>query len=46
MNGLIRASLRNPYAVTVGVFTILVLGILCLTQIPFDILPVFKSPAV
>jgi multidrug efflux pump subunit AcrB len=46
MNGLIRASLRNPYAVTVTVFTILVLGILCLTQIPFDILPVFKSPAV
>ncbi|HET6879131.1 MAG TPA: efflux RND transporter permease subunit [Pirellulales bacterium] len=46
MNGLIRASLRNPYAVTVSVFTILVLGILCLTQIPFDILPVFKSPAV
>ncbi len=46
MNGLIRASLRNPYAVTVTVFTILVLGVLCLTQIPFDILPVFKSPAV
>ncbi|HEX7376275.1 MAG TPA: efflux RND transporter permease subunit [Pirellulales bacterium] len=46
MNGLIRASLRNPYAVTVTVFTILVLGTLCLTQIPFDILPVFKSPAV
>ncbi|MGH7136302.1 MAG: efflux RND transporter permease subunit, partial [Pirellulales bacterium] len=46
MNGVIRASLRNPYAVTVTVFTILVLGILCVTQIPFDILPVFKSPAV
>jgi multidrug efflux pump subunit AcrB len=46
MNGLIRASLRNPYAVTVMVFTILVLGVLCLTQIPFDILPTFKSPAV
>jgi multidrug efflux pump subunit AcrB len=46
MDGVIRASLRNPYAVTVSVFTILVLGVLCLTQIPFDILPVFKSPAV
>ncbi|HEV3342964.1 MAG TPA: efflux RND transporter permease subunit, partial [Pirellulales bacterium] len=46
MNGLIRASLRNPYAVTVTVLTLLVLGALCLTQIPVDILPIFKSPAV
>ena len=46
MNGLIRASLKNPYAVTVTVLTLLVLGILALTQIPIDILPVFKSPAV
>ena len=46
MNGLIRASLKNPYAVTVTVLTILVLGVLCLIQIPRDILPIFKSPAV
>ncbi|HJT32359.1 MAG TPA: efflux RND transporter permease subunit [Pirellulales bacterium] len=46
MNGLIRASLKNPYAVTVSVLTILVLGIICTIQIPVDILPVFKSPAV
>ncbi|HVW36309.1 MAG TPA: efflux RND transporter permease subunit, partial [Pirellulales bacterium] len=46
MNGLIRASLKNPYAVTVTVLTLLVLGSLTLTRIPIDILPVFKSPAV
>jgi len=46
MNGLIRASLKNPYAVTVFCLTILVIGSLCLFMIPVDILPVFKSPAV
>ena len=46
MNGLIRASLRNPYAVTVMAFTLLIMGALTLTMIPIDILPVFKSPAV
>ncbi|HEV7223322.1 MAG TPA: efflux RND transporter permease subunit, partial [Pirellulales bacterium] len=46
MNGLIRASLKNPYAVVVFALTIIVLGALTLTQIPIDILPVFKSPAV
>jgi multidrug efflux pump subunit AcrB len=46
MNGLIRASLRNHYAVTVTVLTILVLGSLVLLQIPVDILPVSRSPAV
>jgi multidrug efflux pump subunit AcrB len=46
MNGLIRASLKNPYAVTVMVLTLLVLGILSARRIPVDILPVFKSPAV
>ena len=46
MNGLIRASLRNPIAVTVMVLTLLVLGGLATWQIPVDILPVFKSPAV
>src|SRR4051794_29321600 len=46
MNGLIRASLRNPVAVTVMVLTIAVLGGLAVSVIPVDILPVFKSPAV
>src|SRR5690348_2495189 len=46
MNGLIRASLRNPYAVTVMALTILVMGSLSARSIAVDILPVFKSPAV
>ena len=46
MNGLIRASLGNPYAVTVFCLTLVLLGTLSLFMIPVDILPVFKSPAV
>ena len=46
MNGLIRASLRNPYAVTVMVLTIIILGVIAVRSIPIDILPVFNSPAV
>lgn len=46
MNGLIRFSLGNPYAITVLCFTVFVLGILALTSIPIDILPAYKSPAV
>src|SRR3954452_23113958 len=46
MNGLIRASLNNHYAVTVVVLTVLVLGSLTLLQVPKDILPVSRSPAV
>ena len=48
MNGLIRASLNNPYAVTVFVLSIALIGSLVLVGglIPVDILPVFKSPAV
>src|SRR3954463_8094954 len=46
MNGLIRASLRNPIAVTVMSLAIAVLGGLAAYAIPIDILPVFKSPAV
>jgi len=46
MKGLIRASLGNPYAVIVMSLTIAVLGGLTLGQVPIDILPVFKSPAV
>jgi len=46
MNGLIRASLRNPYAVIVAMFTILVMGGLSLYALPIDILPIFRAPAV
>jgi multidrug efflux pump subunit AcrB len=46
MNGLIRASLRNPYAVIVAMLTILVIGVLCLLALPVDILPIFRAPAV
>jgi multidrug efflux pump subunit AcrB len=43
---LIKAALRNPYMVATIVFMILFLGIISLSQIAIDILPVFKSPAV
>jgi multidrug efflux pump subunit AcrB len=46
MNGLIRASLKNPIAVTVMCLTIVVIGTLSAMMVPVDILPVFKSPAV
>src|SRR6516164_11196083 len=46
MNGLIKASLNNPYAVTVTVLTLVVLGTLSISTVPMDILPVFRSPAV
>jgi multidrug efflux pump subunit AcrB len=46
MKGLIRASLNNPHAVIVAMLTIVVMGVLCLTRIPIDILPIFKAPAV
>src|SRR3954447_22020565 len=46
MNRLIRASLGNPHAVTVAVLTLAVLGSLTLVQVPKDILPVSRSPAV
>ena len=46
MDGLIRASLKNPIAVTVMVLSLVVLGGLAAYSIPIDILPVFKSPAV
>jgi multidrug efflux pump subunit AcrB len=47
MNGLIRFSLINWHAVIVFVLTLVVVGcLLLLTQIPFDILPVYTKPAV
>ena len=46
MNGLIKFSLGNWYAVVVAVLSIAVLGALTITMVPIDILPPFKSPAV
>jgi multidrug efflux pump subunit AcrB len=46
VNGLIRASLKNPYAVTVFCLSLVMLGTVAAYYIPIDILPVFKSPAV
>src|ERR1700687_1567735 len=47
---IVKASLKNPYAVTVLVLLILVIGLIpplgILWNIPRDILPVFKAPAV
>jgi multidrug efflux pump subunit AcrB len=44
--GLIRFALRKPRATTVLMLAIVVIGILCVTQIPVDILPVYDRPAV
>jgi len=46
VNGLIRASLKNPHAVTVFCLTLVMLGTVSAYLIPIDILPVFRSPAV
>ena len=45
---IVKASLKNPYAVTVLAVLILVLGFttLFVWEMPIDILPVFKAPAV
>jgi multidrug efflux pump subunit AcrB len=43
---LIQASLGNPYAVIVGTLTVVILGVLTAINVPQDILPVYKSPAV
>lgn len=44
--GLVKIALRNPYAVIVMVLMILVLGVTCISRIPTDLLPTFKTPAV
>ncbi len=44
--GLVRLALRNPYAVIVLCLAILVIGMTTLGNIPVDILPQFKTPAV
>ena len=46
MQKLIELALNRPRAVTVGILSVLVLGVMCVARIPVDILPVFNSPAV
>jgi multidrug efflux pump subunit AcrB len=43
---IVKAALKNPHAVAVLAFLILVVGLVALINIPVDILPVFKAPAV
>ncbi len=43
---LVRAALKNPYAVVVFLLLVMVLGINALRRIPADLLPIFKSAAV
>src|SRR6266849_11084661 len=43
---MVRAALKNPYAVIVMALAILVIGVTAITRIPTDLLPIFKTPAV
>ena len=43
---LVRAALKNPYAVIVFMLFLLVMGVNSLRRIPADLLPIFKTPAV
>src|SRR5216684_3141631 len=43
---IVKAALKNPFAVAVLAAMILVVGTVALVRIPKDILPVFKAPAV
>src|SRR5438552_13078486 len=43
---IVKAALKNPFAVVVLAAMILVVGTVALVRIPKDILPVFKAPAV
>jgi len=43
---MVKAALKNPYAVIVLALTILVIGLMAIFQLPTDILPTFKTPAV
>ncbi len=42
----LEVGLRNPYLVVVLVLAVLVVGLVALVQIPADLLPQFKTPAV
>jgi multidrug efflux pump subunit AcrB len=43
---LVETALRAPYAVIVGVLAIAVLGLTCVSRMPVDLLPQFRTPAV
>jgi len=43
---MVKAALKNPYAVIVLALAILVIGLTAITRLPTDILPTFKTPAV
>src|SRR3989441_12986889 len=43
---LVRVAVDNPYLVIVLCLFIVVIGYVCLSRIPVDILPSFKTPAV
>lgn len=43
---LVRAALKNPYAVVVLILVVAVIGFNSLRKLPADLLPIFKSPAV
>jgi multidrug efflux pump subunit AcrB len=43
---MIQAALKNPYMVLVVALMILVVGVVSYQQIPADLLPIFKTPAV
>lgn len=43
---MVKAALKNPYAVIVMALAILVIGLTAIFHIPTDILPQFKTPAV
>jgi hypothetical protein len=43
---MVKAALKNPYAVIVLALAILVIGVTAIYRLPTDILPTFKTPAV
>src|SRR6266852_4117389 len=43
---MVKAALKNPYAVIVLALAILVIGVTAIYQLPTDLLPTFKTPAV
>jgi multidrug efflux pump subunit AcrB len=43
---MIQFALRNPYAIVVAALATIILGITAFRQIPADLLPIFKTPAV
>ncbi len=43
---MVKAALKNPYAVVVLALAILVIGLTAITRLPTDILPTFKTSAV